>query len=439
MSCILESEPPNGVFNSALSLNNNNNPPTTDPVTMSIVTVSETIKIETLNVTSQSTAMTGFEGPEKRLEVTFTLNPSRPRGLREISKDQWQELLDLAKCTIISSTSNSHIDSFVLSESSLFVGSNKVVLKTCGTTTLLNCLNKLEEYGKMCGSEIEFLLFSRKNFNFPEKQLHPHRNFEMEVSLLSKKFPNGQAHVLGPVHSSGDHHFVFFSHPRCPPDFLSSSDDEDDETTKISKSEVTLEILMSQLDPTAMSYYFRETNPTRTAKETTRDFGLSALLPNMQSDEVLFDPCGYSLNAINTQLEEDRFSDDSFGLEIPNYATVHITPEAHCSFVSFETNLRDRDLGANGPSVRAGLIEKVVSLYRPNRFSVVASSLSKGHSHFFKIPRVPGYSCRFKTHYEYELGFQVTMMNFTKSTGSSLELGALRSPSQTHISLKESQ
>lgn len=376
-----------------------------------------------VNSPPSNAAMTGFEGPEKRLEVSFVPNPRFPSGLRAITQSKWQELLDLAKCTIISATHNSHIDSYVLSESSLFVGATKVVLKTCGTTTLLNCLNKLEEYGLECGSEVEFVLFSRKNFNFPEKQMHPHVNFETEVDILSKKYPTGTAHVMGPVLSGGDHHFVFFSHPLPIPETI---DWEDDERTDI--SEVTLEVLMSELPEEPMSHFIRQPDvPRKTAKETTIDFGLAKLLPNMQSDEVLFDPCGYSLNAINTQ-EEEELTQSTPG--IPNYATVHITPESHCSFVSFETNMKQSGI-SNASLHRKKLVEDVVALFKPGRFSVVASSYCPQSSHhFFKIPKMTGYSCKFKTHYEYEQGFQVTMMNFVKSTGCGSDI-VERRPSMT--------
>src|SRR4051794_41041150 len=110
-------------------------------------------------------AVCGFEGPEKRLEIDFAVNSEKPTGLRVFNKEQWQELLDLAKCTIISQTSNAHFDSYVLSESSLFVYPFKIILKTCGTTTLLKTVPKFIEYSAKIDSKPEFLVFTRKNLN----------------------------------------------------------------------------------------------------------------------------------------------------------------------------------------------------------------------------------------------------------------------------------
>eukprot|EP01101_Sappina_pedata_P006999 TRINITY_DN3607_c0_g1_i1.p1 TRINITY_DN3607_c0_g1~~TRINITY_DN3607_c0_g1_i1.p1 ORF type:complete len:426 (+),score=192.40 TRINITY_DN3607_c0_g1_i1:203-1480(+) len=377
---------------------------------------------------------TGFEGPEKRLEVTFTYNKDFPLGLRSINKNEWQEMLDLVRCTIISSTSNQAMDSYVLSESSLFVSNRKIMLKTCGTTTLLNCIDKLEEYGRRCGSEISFISFSRKNFNFPDLQVGPHVNFEVETELLAKRFPTGSAHVLGPVFGKGDHHFIFFAHPLETS--LSDSDDScgDHEAHIPSpsevESEVTLEVLMSDLSEHKMAQFVRQPGQElKTSKQATIDCGLADLLPEMESDEFLFDPCGYSLNAINTnerQAREDANQTISAKIvanddRMPNYATVHITPESHCSFVSFEANMRvfgQLDSSLQAQEARTAVVRRVIDLFHPGRFSVVASSTSDMHAHFFKIPHIPGYICKFKTHYEYEYGFQVTMMNFVKNDRS---------------------
>jgi len=47
----------------------------------------------------------GFEGPEKRLEVVFKETISS-EGLRKFGREEGQKVLDHAKCTIISQTSN---------------------------------------------------------------------------------------------------------------------------------------------------------------------------------------------------------------------------------------------------------------------------------------------------------------------------------------------
>lgn len=81
----------------------------------------------------------GFEGFEKRLEVEFSPASAAcsPRGLRNMPRAKIDELLTLAECTIVSQLSNELFDSYVLSESSLFIHPFKLVIKTCGTTALL--------------------------------------------------------------------------------------------------------------------------------------------------------------------------------------------------------------------------------------------------------------------------------------------------------------
>lgn len=61
----------------------------------------------------------------------------------------------------------------------------QVVMKTCGTTTLLRCVAALlqaaqEEQGLV----LEWMGYSRKNFTFPSDQLFPHSSFEQELQYL---------------------------------------------------------------------------------------------------------------------------------------------------------------------------------------------------------------------------------------------------------------
>jgi len=334
----------------------------------------------------------GFEGPEKRLEVTFSLTSKNPKGMRRINKDEWQTMLNLVKCVIISQTSNEWADSYVLSESSLFVYPNKILLKTCGTTTLLKCLDTLQEYADRCHCRIMFVTFSRKNFNFPHKQPECHRNFETEVQILKRTFPDGNAHILGPVFKKNqDHHLYYFAD-------LRNSFKEEEISSTISSSPPlcpftpTLEILMSELDKEAMQAFYRNDKYVD-AKTTTKSFGLATVLPDMITDEVQFDPCGYSVNALSNR--------DG------TYFTVHVTPEDHFSFVSFETN--------SSMDIKK-VVKDVIAMFRPRRFSILTSDV--------EAPRLDevleGVACRFVTSYEFEEGNTIAMYNFEqkKSTAS---------------------
>ena len=67
-----------------------------------------------------------------------TLSPYEGcRGLRDVTREEWTELCVAAACEILDVRSNEFFDAYLLSESSLFVYPVKLILKTCGTTTLL--------------------------------------------------------------------------------------------------------------------------------------------------------------------------------------------------------------------------------------------------------------------------------------------------------------
>lgn len=72
----------------------------------------------------------------------------------------------------------------------MFVWPHKLILKTCGTTTLLLGLETLLKIAKeTCGFPgVWRCFYSRKSFMFPERQLGPHRTWTHEVSLLDTLF-----------------------------------------------------------------------------------------------------------------------------------------------------------------------------------------------------------------------------------------------------------
>jgi len=317
----------------------------------------------------EGVTVSAFEGPEKRLEVDFKINPSRPLGLRIYSKEQWQELLNYANCTIISSLCNEYCDSYVLSESSLFVFPAKMILKTCGTTTLLRTIPKLLEYARGCQMSIEYVMYSRKNFLMPEKQIAPHTSWNDEVEYLDEYF-DGQSYLMGPI--TKDHWYLYVADYSDPCDAASK--------------EVTLEIMMHKLDPAAAAQFYR--------KEGTGDKdkfpGIAELLPESETDEFNFTPCGYSMNGLLKQA----------------YSTIHVTPEPHCSYASFETNASSACYNA--------LISQVLAIFKPGTFSI-SFFTEKGSSAITSIPftvEMEGYVVKHKTVSELEGNCDVVLVNY---------------------------
>ncbi|CAD6208148.1 GSCOCG00010404001-RA-CDS [Cotesia congregata] len=276
-----------------------------------------------------------FEGVEKLLEVWFTNSHKEDHkgDLRDIPRHRWESLLKIVRCEIISFCQNEDIEAYVLSESSLFVSKRRLILKTCGTTTPLQCMEALldlvEEYTGF--DEVEDLCYSRKNYKQPELQISPHCSFEEEVALLDSIFSDGEAYCLGDADKNCWYLYTL-NRKRS-----SQGPKEPDQT---------LEILMTNLNSDVMSLFTRER--CSSAAEATKKSGIDRIIPNMVIDDFLFEPCGYSMNGVSKN---------------GSYMTIHITPEPEFSYVSFETNIP--------ASNYEDLIKSVLETFQPENFVII--------------------------------------------------------------------
>ncbi|XP_073112878.1 S-adenosylmethionine decarboxylase proenzyme [Elaeis guineensis] len=309
----------------------------------------------------------GFEGYEKRLEITFSEAPlfvdPHGLGLRALTCTQIDSILEPAQCTIVAQLSNKDFDSYVLSESSLFVYPYKIILKTCGTTKLLLSIPKILDLAKELSLTVLSAKYSRGTFIFPSAQPSPHRSFLEEVAILNQFFgglaSGGNAYVIGdPASSNGNWHIYYA-------------------TGKPELPMVTLEMCMTRLNCKKASIFYKNSvdGHSSTAKEMTKLSGISEIIPEMEICDFEFDPCGYSMNGIN-------------GLA---FSTIHVTPEDGFSYASYEA------MGFNPDSVVYGdLIKRVLRCFDPSEFSVAVTIFGgrRQAGTWGKKVDVHGYSCK---------------------------------------------
>jgi len=276
-----------------------------------------------------------FEGVEKLLEIWFTKSDGNDKqcDLRKIPRQQLESLLKIVHCEVISFSSNDNVDAYVLSESSMFVARHRFILKTCGTTTPLQCLAPLmllvEKYAGF--DEVEDVFYSRKNFKRPDLQKNPHRSFEKEVALLDSFFVNGKEFNGGTAYCLGSPgKDCWYLYTLNPPEHKTRLPDQ------------TLEVLMTDLDPQVMKIFTQDGSSS--AADATQKSGIDLIIPQMVIDDYLFEPCGYSMNGITKN---------------GYYMTIHITPEKEFSYVSFETNMPQASY--------TKLINRVINTFRPGK------------------------------------------------------------------------
>ena len=372
-----------------------------------------------------------FEGSEKKMEIDFIpmdgsdveLLP-KDGGLRTYNRQFWSEIVALLNGSILLHTPEDKFDAYLISESSLFVYNDRIIILTCGTTLLLKTLPAFIAAASKIGLEVSWFQYSRKNFLFPEKQHSPHKTFDMEVKFLEEIFPSGRPFVMGPMTS--DHWYLFVA------DFIDRGDRtargdgwceaarglgavcDAKDGRKVMDKDQMLNVYMYGIDPhvaqlfvrgdslilpsiftdtnfgdtsssgtssgTASPKFTSSPNSTHcensmkdhqkkngdvdvnalafegfdfctTAEESTERSGIGGLLAGdgSVSHAHLFEPCGYSMNG---EANEGQA-----------YWTIHITPEASCSYASFETNY-------NCTSYHA-LIERIIKVFRPAKFTTV--------------------------------------------------------------------
>jgi ornithine decarboxylase len=328
-----------------------------------------------------------FEGPEKTLMLEF--KRTKAGSLLDISDDTWSAILKKANCEILSKVESKPVKksrrqrgvtAFLLSESSLFVYDNRVVLKTCGQTTPLAAMPELLELGGKKGGSggprhVSTVLYSHPAYFRPELQEPLYRHFDSECRFLESYFPEGQAHHLGQKGRGVD----LFVANYLPTDVLSDF--------------VQAEVYVTGLGPDALTKFGQ-------AKcEAVTEFWDVQNCEHL--DEFRFEPYGYSANALRTSF----------------YSTAHASPQASCSYMSWSTN------APLPPSELGDFLENVVKLADGAHVTVYLLSLAPLLK--ASCPVLPGYVRASATTVTTDQFFcSVTVMNRTGEIHGAVEQGA---------------
>ncbi len=259
-----------------------------------------------------------FEGPEKKLELVFR----KSSNVDLLKKPQafWNELVELASAKILSSLETQTCKAFLLSESSLFVWTDRIILITCGTTTLIHAAKHLlNVFGEDAVQEI---FYERKNEYEPSLQITSATD---DMKTL-KSLTGGQVSRLG---RKDDHHVYVFN----------SEFKNTDAPAKVK----TLELLMYGLQGEFKDFFGNDK-----VKQDKALSSLKSILPDFEFDPYFFEPEGFSFNALRGD----------------QYATMHVTPQGSENYLSFEIDqINEREAQTT--------INDLVELCRPLSFDTV--------------------------------------------------------------------
>ena len=117
--------------------------------------------------------------------------------------------------------------------------------------------------------------------------------------------------------------------------------------------------------------------------------GMRSILPGFEIDDFVFDPLGYSINALRGS----------------KYFTFHVTPQSHGSYVSFETNAIDE-------SDWMACVSKVIAIFKPNTFDIITFNMSNNSETKRCDQEFNGYQLRRHVNHKLNSGYLVTFCHF---------------------------
>lgn len=332
------------------------------------------------------------------------LGSTESTGLKAVPSEIWKDMLDLVNCKVLSIVESEDVDAYLLSESSMFVFPHKLILKTCGTTTLLCGLPRILEIAALFGGFPHSsapasrgvpiaaapyrVFYSRKNFLFPDRQRGPHRSWRDEVKSLDKLFLGGSAYMIGKM--NGEHWYLYLTEPYTmltPPSSpkevetstkmlsVPPSVKEDDDAKACEEEDETLEVLMTDLDEENAKQFYLD-HASAVAEGRYRYF------QHGQNDRFDVFSNTSSENGELASDEEEAFPEE-------------LTTEGHAlgTVVSDSCGLSDVYPSSKYPDARIDAY-----LFTPCGFSangvVPAPEVSKG-THYFTVHVTPEPNCSY--------------------------------------------
>ncbi|WP_372880825.1 S-adenosylmethionine decarboxylase [Psychromonas sp.] len=253
-----------------------------------------------------------YEGSEKRLDICV-----KGVDLFTFPDDFWQKMVQQADAFIISKIKNKQLKAYLLSESSLFIWQDRLLMITCGNTHLVKAA---QFFQKKAGREyIQSLLFHRHQPLLPDLQKS---SFAQDTQLL-------KTHLQGETkHWQGNYRGDLFIFGEAARGAVKSK-----------------QILMLH----GLRGDFADVLQSGSASEQLIGSTLALLtfFPHLQIDQFTFSPKGYSLNAITGA----------------HYLTIHITPEKLSTYLSVESSF-------TGETMQP-FIEHLHSLFEPQQSNLM--------------------------------------------------------------------